>query len=36
MVAQMTSVIEDINRNLGKALAVTAEQGRQAARRLRE
>jgi hypothetical protein len=27
MVAQMTSVIEDINRNLGKALAVAAEQG---------
>ena len=28
MVAQMTSVIEDINRNLGKALSVAAEQGR--------
>jgi hypothetical protein len=28
MVAKMTSVIEDINRNLGKAIAVAAEQGR--------
>lgn len=28
MVAQMTSIVEDINRNLGKALAVAAEQGR--------
>jgi len=28
MVAQMTSVIEDINRTLGKALAVATEQGR--------
>jgi Transposase domain (DUF772) len=28
MVAQMTNVIEDINRSLGKALAVAAEQGR--------
>jgi len=28
MVAQMTSIIEGINRKLGKALAVASEQGR--------